>query len=186
MINCNFKSCCISLDNEFSPFKLEAQLKDSFSILNIFFPHSFFYTVFEQALIRRLKQNKGEVNPQNHSIDIFSVFSIQCQICLLWNLIWKKVEEYLRLFETYVGIRFSLFLVSGLRKLICFSGRMSLRMKLIAQKELIFLFQMAPSRTLWDQQFSSYDFFNLSLFFRIFRIFFEDQYFSLILILGSI
>ena len=66
-------------------------------------------------------------------------------------LVWKKVEEYLRLFETYGGNRFSLFLMRSLGKLICFSGRMTLRMKLIAQKELIFLFQMAPSRILWDQ-----------------------------------
>ena len=70
----------------------------------------------------------------------------------LWNiLIWKKVEEYLRLFETYGGNRFSLFLMSGLRKLISFWGRMVPSMKLIAQKELIILFQMAPSRILCDQ-----------------------------------
>ena len=56
------------------------------------------------------------------------------------SFIWKKVEEYLRLFETYGGILFFLFLVSGLRKLISFWGQMRLRMKLIAQKELIFLF----------------------------------------------
>ena len=66
-------------------------------------------------------------------------------------LIWKKVEEYLRLFESYGGNRFSLFLMSGLGKLVLFSGRMGLRMKFIAKKELIFLFQMAPSRILWDQ-----------------------------------
>ena len=67
------------------------------------------------------------------------------------RLIWKRVEEYLRLFETYGGILFSLFLMSGLRKLPFFGGRTSLRMKSIAQKELIFLFQMVPSRILWDQ-----------------------------------
>ena len=38
-----------------------------------------------------------------------------------------------------------LFLMRRLGKLINFSGQMRLRMKLIAQKELIFLFQMAPS-----------------------------------------
>ena len=67
------------------------------------------------------------------------------------SLIWKKVEEYLRLFETYGGNRFSLFLMKRLGKLVSFWARMTLRMKLIAQKELIFLFQMAPSRILWDQ-----------------------------------
>ena len=69
----------------------------------------------------------------------------------LKKIVWKKVEEYLRLFETYGGNRFSLFLMSGLGKLMLFSGRMTLRMKLIAKKELNFLFQMAPSRILWDQ-----------------------------------
>ena len=67
------------------------------------------------------------------------------------TLIWKKVEEYLRLFETYDRNQFSLFLMRRLRKLVSFGGRMTLRMKLIAKKELIFLFQMAPSRILWDQ-----------------------------------
>ena len=66
-------------------------------------------------------------------------------------LIWKKVEEYLWLFETYGGNRFSLFLMRRLGKLVSFWARMTLRMKLIAQKELIFLFQMAPSRILCDQ-----------------------------------
>ena len=66
------------------------------------------------------------------------------------KIVWKKVEEYLRLFETYGGIGFSLFLMGSLRKLICFSGRMTLRMKLIAKKELILLFQMTPSRILCD------------------------------------
>ena len=69
----------------------------------------------------------------------------------VWSVVWKKVEEYLRLFESYGGNRFSLFLMSGLGKLVLFSGRMGLRMKFIAKKELIFLFQMAPSRILWDQ-----------------------------------
>ena len=64
------------------------------------------------------------------------------------SFIWKKVEEYLRLFETYGGILFSLFLLGRLRKLACFSGRIILRMKLIAKKELIFLFLMPPSRIL--------------------------------------
>ena len=63
--------------------------------------------------------------------------------------VWKKVKEYLRLFETYGGNRFSLFLIRRLGKLVSFGGRMSLRMKLIAKKELIFLFQMAPSRILF-------------------------------------
>ena len=45
----------------------------------------------------------------------------------------------------------SLFLMRRLRKLMLFSGRTSLRMKLTAKKELIFLFQMAPSRILCDQ-----------------------------------
>ena len=73
-------------------------------------------------------------------------------------MIWKKVEEYLRLFETYGGNGFSPFLMSGLRKLISFWARMVLRMKLIAKKELILLFQMTPSRILCDRYFWSYDF----------------------------
>ena len=50
-----------------------------------------------------------------------------------------------------IKYRFSLFLMSGLGKLVLFSGRMALRMKLTAKKELIILFQMALSRILWDQ-----------------------------------
>ena len=71
-----------------------------------------------------------------------------------WNfasvalIIWKKVEEYLRLFETYGGNRFSLSLMRSLGKLIIFWARMVLRMKLIAKKELNLLFQMTPSRIL--------------------------------------
>ena len=67
------------------------------------------------------------------------------------EVIWKKVEEYLRLFETYGGIGFSLFLMRRLGKLACSSGRMGLRMKLRDKKELILLFQMTPSRILCDQ-----------------------------------
>ena len=63
--------------------------------------------------------------------------------------IWKKVKEYLQLFETYGGNRFSLFLMSGLGMLVSFGGQMTLRMKFIAQKELIF--QMAPSRIRCNQ-----------------------------------
>ena len=37
------------------------------------------------------------------------------------KLVWKKVEEYLRLFETYGGNWFSPFLLSLLRKLVLFS-----------------------------------------------------------------
>ena len=40
---------------------------------------------------------------------------------LTW-LIWKKVEEYLWLFETYGGIGFSLFLMKRLGKLVSFWG----------------------------------------------------------------
>ena len=39
------------------------------------------------------------------------------------GIIWKKVEEYLRLFETYGGNRFSFFLISGLRKLSNFGAK---------------------------------------------------------------
>ena len=60
----------------------------------------------------------------------------------------EKDEEYLELFETYGRIGFSFFLMKRLRKLVCFLGQMGLSMKLIAKKELIFLFQMAPSRIL--------------------------------------
>ena len=52
-------------------------------------------------------------------------------------MVWKKVEEYLRLFETYGGDWFSLFLMKRLRKLACFLGQMGLRMKFIAPKLLI-------------------------------------------------
>ena len=48
---------------------------------------------------------------------------------------------------------------------------MGLRMKLMAKKELIFLFQMAPSRILCDQQFRSYDVFILFLFLTSFSSF---------------
>ena len=62
---------------------------------------------------------------------------------LKWIVIWKRVEEYLRLFETYDGNWFFLFLVRRLRNLVLFWGQMRLRMKLIAMKELNFVFQMA-------------------------------------------
>ena len=74
-----------------------------------------------------------------------------CFLSCTWYLVWKKVEEYLRLFETYGGNWFSLFLISGLGKLVSFWGRMVPSMEWIAQKELIILFQMAPSRILCDQ-----------------------------------
>ena len=74
-----------------------------------------------------------------------------CFVLISERVVWKKVKEYLRLFETYGGIGFSLFLMGSLGKLSRFSGRTILRMKFIAKKELIFLFQMAPSRILWDQ-----------------------------------
>ena len=61
-------------------------------------------------------------------------------IVTIVTIVWKKVEEYLRLFETYGGNRFSPFLMGSLRKLMCFSGQTSLSMKLTAIKELILLF----------------------------------------------
>ena len=87
------------------------------------------------------------------------------------KIVWKKVEEHLRLFETYGGNQFSLSLMGSLRKLIIFWARMVLHMKLIAKKELILLFQMTPSKILCNRYFWSYEFLNLFLFFRIFRIF---------------
>ena len=90
-------------------------------------------------------------------------------------MVWKKVEEYLRLFETCGGIWFSLFTSSLLGKLVLFSGQTSLHMKLTAKKELILLFQMTPSRILCDQKFWSYDFLNFFLFFRIFRVFPKNE-----------
>ena len=86
-------------------------------------------------------------------------------------MIWKKVEEYLRLFETYGGNRFSPFLMGSLGKLVCVSGRMTLRMKLIAKKELILLFQMTPSRILCDWYFGA-------MIFLIFFAFFAFLHFS--------
>ena len=52
----------------------------------------------------------------------------------MYCIVWKKVEEYLRLFETSGGIWFSLFPVCLLRKLVLFSGQTSLHMKLTAKK----------------------------------------------------
>ena len=75
------------------------------------------------------------------------------------------------LFESCREKQISLCFMKRLRKLIHFGGRMGLRMKLIAKKELILLFQMTPSRILCDQQFWSYEFLNLFLFFCIFRVF---------------
>ena len=76
---------------------------------------------------------------------------------------WKKSKRQspFGLYESCRKIQFSLALVSGLGKLVCFLGRMGLRMKLIAKKELILLFQMALSCILCDQYFWSYDFLNL-------------------------
>ena len=82
---------------------------------------------------------------------VVAVVVVVVVVSVVVVVVWKKVEEYLRLFETYGGNRFSLFFMGRLRKLSFFSGRMILRMKLIAKKELIFLFQMTPSRILWDQ-----------------------------------
>ena len=69
------------------------------------------------------------------------------------KIIWKKVEDskIRRLFEFREEKWFSVFLLSGLGKLVNFLSQMRLRMKLIAMKELILLFQMAPSRILCDQ-----------------------------------
>ena len=82
------------------------------------------------------------------------VWDLIASVFIFWNfflpLIWKKVEEYLRLFETCGEIQISLFPLSLLRKLVLFSGRMGLRMKLTAKKELNLLFQMTPSRILCD------------------------------------
>ena len=100
------------------------------------------------------------------------------------GFIWKKVEDskILRFFETCREIQFSLFLASGLGKLISFLGWMGLRMNLIAKKELIFFFQMVPSRILCNQYFLSYHFWNLFLFtflfFCIFCIFPKNEVLS--------
>merc|ERR1712074_55006 len=75
------------------------------------------------------------------------------------------------LFESCREKRISLCFMKRLGKLIHFGGRTRLRMKLIAKKELIPLFQITPSRILCDRLFWSYDFLNLFLFFRIFLIF---------------
>ena len=49
-----------------------------------------------------------------------------------------------------------------------------------AKKELIFLFQMAPTRSLYDHQFWRYEFLNLLIFFVFFQkfIFFIDRIFQ--------
>ena len=51
-------------------------------------------------------------------------------------------------------------------------------------KEGTFLHLLEKSRALWDQYFRRYEFFNLFLFFHIFRIFLRDRYFSSISIFG--
>ena len=56
-----------------------------------------------------------------------------------------------RLFDSREEKLFSLFLMKRLGKLISFWGQMVLRMKLIAKKDLILLFQMTPSRILCDR-----------------------------------
>ena len=66
-------------------------------------------------------------------------------------------------------IRFSIFDLRYLRKLSHFPPGMTHFFIFTAKKELIFFFQMSPTRSLWDQYFSSYDFFNLFLFFAFLR-----------------
>ena len=70
------------------------------------------------------------------------------------------------------------------RKLGHFGPGMILFFIFTAKKELIFLFPMAPTRSLYNDYFSSYDFLNLFLFFCIFRNFLAERYFPLILISG--
>ena len=69
------------------------------------------------------------------------------------NLFGKKSKRQspFGLFESYREKRISLCFMSRLGKLVHFSGRMRLRMKLIAKKELILLFQKTLSRILCDQ-----------------------------------
>ena len=55
------------------------------------------------------------------------------------------------LFESCRDKQIFLCFMKRLSKLMHFGGRMGLRMKLIAKKELILLFQMTPSRILCDQ-----------------------------------
>ena len=96
-----------------------------------------------------IKSSQKLKNKRSKYVQVIRVIRVRVRVRVI-RVIWKKVEEYLRLFETYGGNRFSFFLMRRL-KLVSFGGRMTLRMKLIAQKELIFLFQMPPIRILGDQ-----------------------------------
>ena len=72
------------------------------------------------------------------------------QFCLFDRHFFMFINSYIALFINGVYLAFMNTINIG-HVISRFSGRMGLRMKLIAQKELIFLFQMAPSRILWDQ-----------------------------------
>ena len=67
------------------------------------------------------------------------------------NLEKSRDSKIRRLFDSREEKLFSLFLMKRLGKLISFWGQMVLRMKLIAKKDLILLFQMTPSRILCDR-----------------------------------
>ena len=71
-------------------------------------------------------------------------------LIIIWFGKKSKRRSPFGLFESCREKRISLCFMRRLGKLVHFSGRMGLRMKLIAKKELILLFQMTPSRILCD------------------------------------
>ena len=94
------------------------------------------------------------------------------------SVYWKKVELLNSTFWNVgekLGFPFSIWVT--FRKLGRFWAGSIHFLIFTAKKELIFLFQMAPTRGLYNDYFSSYDFFNLFLFFRIFCIFPENEEF---------
>ena len=75
----------------------------------------------------------------------------RCRFCVSWFGKKSKRRSPFGLFESCRVFWISLFLMKRLGKLVSFWGQMVLRMKLIAKKDLILLFQMTPSRILCDR-----------------------------------
>ena len=92
-----------------------------------------------------------------HSLCLAHLFSVSftCKsIISFWLFLFgkkSKRQSPFGLFESCREKRISLCFMRRLRKLVHFWGRTRLRMKLIAKKELILLFQMTPSRILCDR-----------------------------------
>ena len=102
----------------------------------------------------------------NHASAIVLLLGIGIEFTIF--LLEKSQITWFDFLKCREEIRFSIFDLRHLPKLSYFPTGMTHFFIFTAKKELNFFFQMAPTRGLYNQYFSSYDFFNLFLFFSIF------------------